>query len=455
MADVSTITVATGTYNIKDKSARLSNLYPEQYGAVGDGIHDDTAAFQQCFNLMKQNTDLVLRLANKHYILKSTLELGSYMKIYGTFINNEQEKGTIVETIGANTFSLSDNATGILIKGICFKSNNFLFLSSSYTLRYLSEIVSCGFVGFSQVFNQELLSVKLSNLSINNGGTIGTLSGSDCTIENIYASVLETQVYDSMLISRLSNSVFNHLYLTGHVSTTDFGCNNLITLTSGSGNVFQNLYLDYCYQNAINITNAVDQVRNCIFSNVTLRGFGNYGIYMTGTARNNIFNGINLTKSHVPDIAADNANLFYINQTSYYTQISNITSRIANYVINNQSGTSYILDNLNHTNTFYNVYENDDNVVYSSQIGINSKSAINFSHAISNWNIPIKMDASAKIMCMLDGVTDARVVITGWTDSVIYGFIYNATDSSLTIPANTHYHYYIYGIRNDTFNPGS
>ena len=52
---------------------------PEMYGAVGDGLTDDTDAMQECLD----SNDIIV-LPHKTYVISKTLELRDGIHIYGT-----------------------------------------------------------------------------------------------------------------------------------------------------------------------------------------------------------------------------------------------------------------------------------------------------------------------------------------------------------------------------------
>lgn len=428
-----------------------SYIYPESYGAVGDGVTDDTQAFIQAFNKLDEDTSYVLYLSpNKNYLVRQAFTLKSNYKIQGTFTNNEYRDSSILTTENANTFTLSEDVTNVSIDGVCFVNNGNWFLNTSYVLRYLSSITNCGFYGFNYVFSQSFLSSMLQNLSIQNSNGIGTLKGSDNYIDHLYCSGSTTNTYDALMYSQLSNSYINFLYLTGVINGST-GVNNLIVIQSGRGNTWQNLYLDYPLNDCLLIKNDLDTTRVQVFRNIFCRGFGGYAIEFMGTSRNFIIDGLILTASHIPDVRPDNPNLIRIPTTTYFTQLSNITSQIANYVVDNQSGTSYILDNYNHINTFYTNYQINNLAVSSSDISLADKQISQFDFNIGDIN-NVKLESSATIYCdIMNGNTklNLHVIVTSIRDYHLRGIIINASGGSVAVPKTARYNFTIYGIRND------
>jgi hypothetical protein len=72
---------ANNLNEISNKSKALSNLngsvtiYPEWFGAVGDGVHDDTAAFQAAFASLSPGSGGTVHLAAKNYLVTSMIDL--------------------------------------------------------------------------------------------------------------------------------------------------------------------------------------------------------------------------------------------------------------------------------------------------------------------------------------------------------------------------------------------
>lgn len=106
---------------IKDKDVR-----PEQYGAYGDSVHDDTESLQSAIN---ENKLLVLQ-PNKTYVISDTLTINNDFTTITSILNSEYTPVlTFNEVKTDNTPILEIKASGCNLSNICFKSN----LSNSYS----------------------------------------------------------------------------------------------------------------------------------------------------------------------------------------------------------------------------------------------------------------------------------------------------------------------------------
>ena len=122
--------VATGNFNsqLNEYITLTNNILndrkiatPEYYGAVGNGINDDTDAIQNCIN----NNNIVVM--NGTYLVSGTLNLHKYTTIIG--------RGTIYYNVRDNAINCEDDCT---IRGITFR-DNLDYDSSSGSCIYASE----------------------------------------------------------------------------------------------------------------------------------------------------------------------------------------------------------------------------------------------------------------------------------------------------------------------------
>lgn len=429
-------------------------VYPETFGAKGDGVTDDTVAFENALAYIDENINKVLYIQpNKTYLLSRPLLLKPYYKIEGYRNADEYGNASIMKNVTTDFFTCEQGLTDVRIEGITFISNgNYLIRGNTNGFRYLSKIKNCGFDNFSYIFDISFLGCNLEDLSINRCKGIGRLKGSDNYIRNIFISGISTENYDGLMFSQLSTTVIDHLFLTGVVEG-NVGAENLIIIESGRCNTWRNLYLDYPVKNCILVRNNVDNTRCHIFDGIFVRGFGEFGIKFEGTSRNFILTNLCLYSSHIPDIKPDNVNLLYIPTTTYYTQVDKITSQLSNYSIDNNSSTSYINNLYRHENTAYKEYIINNLPVYSKEINMQDKQTIQFDFDIGDISA-VKLENSAIVRGdIINGSTrlDLHVVVTSVRGYHIRGYIINLSGGVVNIPTTARYNFTIYGYRNDDF----
>ena len=115
-------------------------LLPENFGAVGDGVTDDSTAFNECFTSANENHKYIL-LSNKTYLIVSTLTNISYTNVIG--INT--------------TITLSNNTFTKQIKNCVFSNITFkrsvksdLPLTENF---FSSQFKYCDFIDIYLLFN--------------------------------------------------------------------------------------------------------------------------------------------------------------------------------------------------------------------------------------------------------------------------------------------------------------
>jgi hypothetical protein len=126
----------------ENHAVNIENVYitPENFGAVGDGVTDDSRAFTECFASANANHKYIL-LSNKTYLIGNTLTNISNTNIIG--IN-----ATII--LGNNTFTKQIN--NCVFSNITFKRTVISDLPLTENF-YSSQFKYCNFVDIMYLFN--------------------------------------------------------------------------------------------------------------------------------------------------------------------------------------------------------------------------------------------------------------------------------------------------------------
>jgi hypothetical protein len=126
----------------ENHAVNIENVYitPENFGAIGDGVTDDSRAFTECFGSANANHKYIL-LSNKSYLISNTLTNISNTNIIG--IN-----ATII--LGNNTFTKQIN--NCVFSNITFSRavESDLPLTENF---YSSQFKYCNFVDINYLFN--------------------------------------------------------------------------------------------------------------------------------------------------------------------------------------------------------------------------------------------------------------------------------------------------------------
>lgn len=107
-------------YEIVDEQARKMAVTPEMFGAKGDGVTDDTAAFNAA---LKDAAGKCLHVPAGKYLITSTLYIHDGTTLYGdgagSIILTKVEDGYVFNGVNANG-TVSTTIKSVLICGICF-----------------------------------------------------------------------------------------------------------------------------------------------------------------------------------------------------------------------------------------------------------------------------------------------------------------------------------------------
>ena len=254
-----------------------STIRPEQLGAYGDNIHDDTEAIQRCINY-SSNLKLFILFNNKQYKTTEPLILKNYCCLNGGLSNDEYMKKSIISNNVTNIFTLESDVLGVKINNMCLSGNKIdnYVINSNYSLLW-SEINNTGIVNFNIALNLKTLGCRLSKLWFNHLNSIGTISGSDNIFTDWFGSgALDSyNKYDFLTLQGFTLSRLYNLFLTGKTKESN-GCRDILVITGYSSNVSINgCYFDYSNGCGINIKGAGNDfpksgvtginINNCLF----------------------------------------------------------------------------------------------------------------------------------------------------------------------------------------------
>lgn len=271
----------TGNYNAQVEQYRqevisyLDNFYyntPEMYGAKGDGVTDDTEAFQKALTA----GGYVYLPGN--YFISSTLTVKSNTAIIGC--NNT------ITTNALTLFSLN-GISNVYIANIKFYSTNTSTQTSGYNPYSFISVYNSSNVIIDNInaYNSVKSAISVENspyTSIINCNIhecryyagIALVNTTKAIVSNTYSY---NNMLDGIIISTVTNSIITHCYFNnnGEQETTPRATSNAY---------------------AVNCTNL--KLENCIFDTSTAAGFesinGEYITVNNCIAKNNVMQGIAL-----------------------------------------------------------------------------------------------------------------------------------------------------------------
>lgn len=180
--------------NLEKNSGVVVNI--KKWGAVGDGVNDDTTAFINCFNEITNNN--ILYIPNGKYVINGTNEFLLKCPIIGDnahfLLANSYFRYNENCSVDGITFNYSDKTTAISFKSatpakkVVIRNCNFVYLKQTPTnrnavaVRVLSEI--------SEIENIEIIGYESGVIYSNVVG----LDSKYNTINNIFGKNIETLV---------------------------------------------------------------------------------------------------------------------------------------------------------------------------------------------------------------------------------------------------------------------
>ena len=132
---------------------------PEEFGAYGDGIHDDSDAMQKCVDYARTNSKMIVSDSSRKYLITKTIEL------YGqVFIN-----------LNFATITTDNNFTGVL-----FRFNDNFAPSDICRIKVDGVYRKCTFMEITAIHHSEIHDLVI--LNVNNGFRV--LSGYEAIVSN-------------------------------------------------------------------------------------------------------------------------------------------------------------------------------------------------------------------------------------------------------------------------------
>lgn len=228
----------------ENHAVNIENVYvtPEEFGAVGDGVTDDSRAFTECFGRANANHKYIL-LSNKSYLISNTLTNISNTNIIG--IN-----ATII--LGNNTFTKQIN--NCVFSNITFSRavRSYLPLTENF---YSSQFKYCNFVDINYLFNN--ISPRIN--------TLEHLLLDECNLQNtqlicvtnqfngVVYSINKTLFYyneDFKQRTTIINGYIGGKFIFNNCTFSKFDPDGVIELFSSLDNFeFNNCYI-HTYDNA-------------------------------------------------------------------------------------------------------------------------------------------------------------------------------------------------------------
>lgn len=269
-------------------------ITPEMYGAVGDGVADDTESVQNAVNSAVSSGGIVY-LSAKHTYLVSTVILSQGIK---GFIGDGILKGkggeTAILNLGGGTYSLHP-ANDCSIKANIDMSNGNMYGIRGIGIQNCT-INGCKIYGFTDSSTTSRIGISLESASNNNKICENTIIG--------YEQPDHTMSHIGIRIVSESGAVWAGFYNNGEIvdspapSSHNIIDSNYIAfgevaidLLGNKGTIITN---NTCYKNATRAIYCADAEHQSVIENNCIIGFSASAILFGYGCHNNIISGNNI-----------------------------------------------------------------------------------------------------------------------------------------------------------------
>ena len=252
---------------VVEEPVLINSLDVNAFGAVGDGVTDDTTAIQNAINEASASNKVLVFEENKTYRVNRTLLIKSNLHIsgYGATLYMPSQSGLV-------NMMLTDYGkyvTNVTVEGLTFKSKNDRAGTGYATDSLTSNVTAMHFTGINNLNVQDVNMYDM-NVGIKFGVSSVNQINEDITLDN-------THIYRS-LTPILMNTT------NGFTMT-----NGTLDASAGSSRYLHSVYID---KNTSNIT-----FDNVLFENSPGAGVHLYNGYANTSASTNI----NILNSRVQD----------------------------------------------------------------------------------------------------------------------------------------------------------
>lgn len=233
---------STGTANAMDiiacQDSLLAHLVitepfvsPEQFGAYGDGTHDDTSAINYMF--ANYSTNYAVKFMPKEYATTDTIEISGKVNID---FNNAQISFTpTLATDVAMHIELNNSSIANLIMYSMVQGNGIGITGHSYYSHFENIFVRYFDIGI------KYLETEVLNTNVEN------------TFENIKCGTCKTYgiYYGAASNAKLTDAHWNNIFISSNSSISDNVC--AFFIGAGAGHKISNVHIYGDWQDAIDI----------------------------------------------------------------------------------------------------------------------------------------------------------------------------------------------------------
>ena len=352
--------------NVEDKLAQYVSV--KDFGAVGNGITDDTAAFQAAFS----SGEYGIFVPNGTYIVDSVTGSDIYLFGSGTIKKKAATKDEMIYLTGSN-----------VIEGVTF---DYDWTNAAQTLPYFANISlrqdqgvitvrNCKFVrSFARALYVEGATLTLSGSSFSEGAPHNNQSGGNERVTS-YVDIQADLLTDEQFVEITGNSFVGTSLVTAnlHLNPTGIFINAqaLDGIRYKSVNIVGNTLIA-CSQNAGagNVTGAIDTydgVENLVISGNTIRLFSYAGIKVQNSGNVSI-TGNTVTEGAAPvGAAVDHSNGIILAEKVRSAVTEQYNGVIANNIVTDCRYTG-IYNNIDNVSITGNVVNNVTKNVVGSAI---------------------------------------------------------------------------------------
>lgn len=244
--------IATGSTTARSLANRFADvLNVKDFGAIGNGVTDDTAAIQAAINFAISAGGTQVYFDTGNYLVSSTITINGSVSLYGIFersrIRANFSNGDVLVVNGATS---EVDFSGLLIESNVGKRTggyyiNFVSANTSriYNCQFSNGYMGVGYTGeqtaWHKIYNSRFISNKHMGINISGWSAASSSGNVDVVISDCYiAGEIADNTYHGIYISAIGDISLRHV-------STGF-CNNGLTISPITGRRAQAVFLTDC-----------------------------------------------------------------------------------------------------------------------------------------------------------------------------------------------------------------